>query len=327
MSLLQERKIEYINPFPFEAELGSVRHMPPHYHDGTLEILLVLKGSVKLISNHEHAVLTEGQFFSLDPRDIHSLSSDEDNMVLQFHLNIKDKAIAWNHAEYLMFACQSSLCQPHQREYMLMLKDLILSLSFMYLNRIVPAEATGQDPEIDGYERTLNNLLDILYKHFNWFNYSNTEEFDPEIHERMYSLYGYCVEHMQEKITIPMLAEYVHLSQNYLSQFMRKTSFESFSTMLQYVRCYEAEHLMLETNLSNADIAFNCGFSDAKYFYAAFTRWWEETPAVFRKKMKKLLDMPENVHKASHDEAAGIMERYILQWHLDKTTKSLSELF
>lgn len=327
MTLMQERKIEYIDKFPFEAELGRVTHIPPHYHNDTLEILLVIKGSIDLISNHEELTLTEGQFFSVDPRDIHAISSKEDNLLLQFHLNVKSPMVKWNHAEYLMFACQSSLCQPHQRQYMMAVKDLILALSFMYLNIIVPAKEQGTEPVIDGYDRALNELLDILYEHFNWFNCNNTEEFDPEIHERMYSLYTYCVEHMHEKITIPKLAEYVHLSQNYLSQFMRKTSFESFSNMLQFVRCYEAEHMMLESSLANADIAFKCGFSDAKYFYAAFTKWWPSTPAVFRRKMKQLLDTPENTKPATTEEAADIMEDYILQWHLDRTTKSIAQLF
>lgn len=331
------RKINYVSGIPVEASLCRIDRSLPHFHPHDLEIVCCLRGEIHLAAADQRAVLGPGQIHSIDYRDIHCLyAEDEDNLALIFHLDLTNIPYDWEQIRYVFFACESNHCYAYQRDAMNAVKDMILSFSYGYI--------TGSyTPEM--YAGPVEFFSFYLLQYFNWFNYENQDEYmNEDLYERFHRVLAYCIDHYDQKISISQLAATEHISKNYFSQFISNTVFRSFSTMIKYIRCYEAEHLLLTTDKPNAEIAFECGFSDPKYFYSAFRQLWGCTPSEHRARYEKyyqecLRHYESSLHakagdtgskkntgddlpgqqRLADDDAAAVLKEYIAAWHLEKT--------
>lgn len=313
---IRENIIHYKNDLPYAATLCRIAATRPHYHAKELEFVFCLEGEITLIAGHQRVVVKAGEIFSVDFRDIHYLKADADNLVLLFHLNLNALDMPWEFLKNIFFACESTHCQPYQQKAMDEVKDIILTLSCILYSRTeyhFPAESL---------RRTANRLLAILTRYFNWFNYNNQDEY---INQSNYSRYHraltYCNENYMNKISISQLAAREHVNVNYFSQFIRKTVFERFRDMLKYIRCYEAEQLLLKTDLPIAEISYRCGFSDPKYFYAAFKLWWKCTPTEHRNNYREYLQGAVPPTIIEREEAAQLIKEHLTQWMLEKTLR------
>ena len=180
--------------------------------------------------------------------------------------------------------------------------------------------------ETPGWQLTepLEELMDVLLQYFNWFNYENQDDYmNVELYERFHRVLAYCVDNYNQKITVSQLAAMENINRNYFSQFIGKTIFSSFSNMVNYIRCWHAEDLLLTTDMPNAEISYACGFSDPKYFYAAFKDLWGCTPSEHRQQYEEyyqecLRDPVNKKHETTLDDAgaASILKDFIIQWHL-----------
>ena len=326
-------EIVYPGGIPCEASLCRIDHVLPHSHPHDLEIVCCLKGEIHLNASDDSTVLEAGQLHSIDFRDIHYLYADEDNLALIFHLDLQNIPYDWEQIKNVFFACESQHCYAYQRDAMRAVKDMILSFSYALM--------TGkQDPAF--YEGPVEFFSFYLLQYFNWFNYENQDVYmNEDLYERFHRVLAYCIEHYNQKISISQLAASEHISRNYFSQFISQTIFKSFNTMIKYIRCYEAEYLLLCTDKPNAEIAFECGFSDPKYFYSAFRKLWGCTPGEHRTRYEsyyrdclKRLGLPESepvfgvrtiqgavpgAYHIPNTEAAGLVRDYMASWHLEKT--------
>ncbi|MCF0143610.1 MAG: helix-turn-helix transcriptional regulator [Firmicutes bacterium] len=317
---LRDYELKYKGAMPFQAELTKVTNIVPHRHHSELELVYCLDGTINLEAAEQKVTLTSGQVHSIDFNDIHCLWSDDDNTTLIFHLDLK-RLDRWESLEYILFACESLHLYPYQVKAMERVKDIVLSLAYIYFR--------GGAQYKDDYDRPVQELIDLLLQYFNWFNYENQDDhMNVELLDRFYRVLEYCNKNYKEKITVSQIAAQENINRNYFSQFIGKTVFSSFSNMVNYIRCWHAEDLLLTTDMPNAEISYACGFSDPKYFYAAFKDLWGCTPSEHRQQYEEyyqecLADPTNKDGEAiiSDSLAADMLERYILNWHLLKTFK------
>lgn len=310
---IKEAAIEYEDKLPYGARLCRISHARPHYHAKDLELVFCLEGAVELVAGHQKVRLQAGEVFSIDYRDIHYLSSDTENLTLIFHLDLTSLSEPWETLENIFFACESQHCYPYQQKAMEQVKDRLLSLSYVLFSKEI-SEVN------EAAARIVDELMECLCKYFNWYTYESQDEYvNPEAYQRFYRILAYCGEHYNEKVTVSQLAEIEHINENYFSQFLQKTVFMSFSSMLKFSRCYEAERLLLNTELPISEISYSCGFSDPKYFYAAFKEWWGRTPAEHRRRYRAYMEKPDSVEIIAAPEAAALIKQHITCWHLEKT--------
>lgn len=311
---ITEENINYIDGLPCEAKLYEITRTHPHSHPTDLELIYCLRGNVSLVAGHQHTVIGAGEIFSVDCRDIHYLYSHEENVTLLFHLDLTSLHIDWELLENAFFACESSHCRPYQQKALDNVKDIVLSLSYQLFKGDIPQARRKQ------MSAASDELIDVLMRYFNWFSYENFDEhLNMEQYDRFYRILSYCCENYPHKITISQLAEMEHINKTYVSQFIRKTVFESFSAMVRYVRCYEAERLLLNTSLPVSEISYACGFSDPKYFYSAFKQFWRCTPTEHRQKYARYMEQEPHAVCLLADESLQLTEDAITAWHLEKT--------
>ncbi|WOO39294.1 AraC family transcriptional regulator [Rubellicoccus peritrichatus] len=98
---------------------------------------------------------------------------------------------------------------------------------------------------------------------------------------------------IEENITIEEAAEHAGLKPSQFRNLFRKETGFSPIEYLTRIRIEKAKQLLIDTELSVTDVAFQLGFNTSQYFATSFRRVTGQTPRAFRKvrqeqSMKKL---------------------------------------
>ena len=94
---------------------------------------------------------------------------------------------------------------------------------------------------------------------------------------------SYVADHLAQPISIPEIAEVLHLNPQYMMRLFKK---EMGCSILQYItsrRISLAIRYLEETAIPVSDVSMLCGFDNDSYFSRIFKRFTGETPASYRK--------------------------------------------
>ncbi len=86
-----------------------------------------------------------------------------------------------------------------------------------------------------------------------------------------------------DNLSLEYVADKFNLSRSYLSKKFKTATGFGFKEYIINVRIQNACNLLLETNKSITDIAFECGFNDSNYFGDAFRKAKGISPHKYRK--------------------------------------------
>ena len=92
----------------------------------------------------------------------------------------------------------------------------------------------------------------------------------------------YIFEHYTENILLEDVAEKFHMSKSFLSKRFKTATGFGFKEYIINLRIQNASRLLLETDKSITDIAFECGFNDSNYFGDSFRRIKGVSPRKYR---------------------------------------------
>ena len=261
---------------PLSIGVYSVEKAPTKIHEkGVLEIIFCLKGSVKFSYAYEEFTLHAGEYISVD-KDAYYLYDGQDNMCVSLYFDLLQYEEKYPFIGNTLFVCEglaeTSLRFPtpeHER-----LKGMMIAL----LRFIREGGDETKVSEVTG------KIVDLFIKHFDIFFFHSGEKFGEkggEMLMRLHEINDYLHKHIKEKITVGDIAAQLNFTEGYMSEYMRKASV-GFRGMLSYIRANASESLLLNTDKTILEISEECGFSDVKYYYSAFKRWYNCTPKQFR---------------------------------------------
>lgn len=285
---LQTKKIQWIMGTPFGISVYQVDSLSTQFQEDVLEIIMCMEGSVTLSFGYDEFRLHAGEFIAMD-QDAYYLVDGKKCTCVSFFFRLcpyKERGIVPRSG---MFACgglrgvgntYDTAANYDKPEY-LELQSLLLGL--LDCLSAADQEKTEFQEQVncaaDRIMRWMVDYFDILYY------YVPKGKLSKQYIERHRELTDYMWEHRFETITLKELSNKFHLTESYLSEFFRKSNL-SFKRKTSYDKANASEKLLLLTNKSIAEIASICGFSDVKLYYAAFRRWYQCTPAEFRKMFK-----------------------------------------
>ena len=82
-------KTTYLDDFPINIRIASITEYPLHYHKD-VEFIYVLKGEVRSKCVCSHYLLKEGDIFTNNSREVHSLTATEnENIVAIFQISTR----------------------------------------------------------------------------------------------------------------------------------------------------------------------------------------------------------------------------------------------
>jgi len=133
------------------------------------------------------------------------------------------------------------------------------------------------------YVNLILNLVESFYK----------RQFATEIEKTSYIvttfqqlLKDFYKEGFADMPTVHYFAEKMHLSANYLGDVIKANTHKSAIQHVHDFVTQKAKELMVETNLSNTEIAFQLGFHYPNYFSKFFKKHTQMAPKEFREKNK-----------------------------------------
>lgn len=90
-----------------------------------------------------------------------------------------------------------------------------------------------------------------------------------------------------ETMTLVSVSEQLHISSNYLSAIIKKSSGETFISLLTKKRMEKAREYILLTPMKIQEIAGRCGYSDQHYFSYCFKKYYGKSPNKLREEAGK----------------------------------------
>jgi AraC family transcriptional regulator of arabinose operon len=100
----------------------------------------------------------------------------------------------------------------------------------------------------------------------------------------------YLFQHVNERVTVPMLAEMVSMSPSRLAHLFKQQMGDSLIQMLSKLRLRHAVRLLKYTTLSIGEISAETGFQSQFYFSRSFKQTYGVSPKDYRKQL-----VPESI--------------------------------
>ncbi len=94
---------------------------------------------------------------------------------------------------------------------------------------------------------------------------------------------------LHRKITLTEVADYLHLNPSYLSRLFKKTTGEGFVEYVTRIKMEQAKELLMSTNKTVEEIAYDLGFDSKSYFIKTFKKFYGVPPTEIRQVDKELL--------------------------------------
>lgn len=92
----------------------------------------------------------------------------------------------------------------------------------------------------------------------------------------------YIYDHYQERISTTKIAEYIHVSSNYLGKIFYSATGEHLTDFINRVRIEKAKVLLAESKKPIGEIADMVGIGDQRYFAKLFKKYCGATPKEYR---------------------------------------------
>ena len=306
--LAKQIQPDYDGKLPVVITIYKTSCQIPHYHKNTFEMIMCLKGSATIYSMHKKHVLYPGDIIQTDMYDMHTVSSDTDNLIVSFHFDLNHPLFAGKGYNLLYYICSSDETDPKHILDINRIRLLLLALLSCYINN-------RNDNRINDFAV---KILAIIRQRFQYYNHINVDEtmYPPEMMDRFERIMAFMLEHYSKKITMHDICTNEHISYNYLSSFFKESSLKTFRNFLHEIRVYHSEHLLLcNPDIPVPEIGYMVGFSDPKFFYREFKKKHGHTPHQHRIWYRKYNEMVE---------ADTILD---VNKHIDEVEDCITDLF
>lgn len=258
---------------------------PLHFHD-EFEIIYISKSNGKLYIGNTITNFSEGELFLIAPGIPHCFYNK------QYFLETSKKG----YATVIQFKLDS------------IGKSFFESKDAYSLNELLKSSESGirfNNPpkklirlllginKIHGLKR-LYKLLMILDELINCSDYNllTNGNLDQKTcladSDRIKGVIQYVAENFKEDISLEEAASLAHMQKAAFCRFFKRKTKKKFMEFVNETRMAHAKKLILETDKSILEIAYESGYESASYFYRLFSNYYNTTPLLYRKNTRKI---------------------------------------
>ena len=304
-------EVAFVEGTPVGIRASEIRDYPPHWHDQILEVVFVLRGRINLITSFENFAVEAGEFVLINQGEIHHIHGDGDNTVISLYIDLRSFEQYYENIGYIYFSWETFNPGNQQIQDSFRLKKLFLVL-MLELGR-------KRDGCADTVNRMIRKIVDLLIYRFDIAHYYNDRNIPREQLHKYHDIVRYLEENYAEKITMEDLAKEEYMGKNYVSQFWKRITEMNFTEFINSRRAEMAERLLLTTDLSMQDVSERCGFSDPKYFYKSFKKWYRCTPSEHRKKYREHYEkLGSSFRDMEIGDLTGGLEKLLTEYYIEE---------
>lgn len=251
-----------------------------HWHE-ELQFCIVTKGNINFNVDGDSIILSEGEGIFINARQLHQAKNYKGNdcsyICLAFHSDfISSFTGSIINIKYIQPYIDNS-----RINYCILKNDI--EWKSIILNNILKIYEEYNKKEM-GFELQIFILLievwNILIKSY-FVSFPNDNARNNSVHIK--KIISYICDHYMEKIELNDLAKEVNLSKSTCCrEFKKYMSCTIFEYIINY-RLVVSSNLLITTNDSISDIAYQCGFGSTSYFIEKFKMKTGVSPSVYRK--------------------------------------------
>lgn len=254
--------------------LVNMLYRTPHLHRD-FEFGYVLENEVSVVTHGQTLHLKAGDFWMINPFQIHELKSDTSALCLtiqvptsffsSYYPDIKSLEFRENVLSNEIYPIIGNSIGPS-----------FIKMALYYFNK-------PQFYELNCASLLNNCLFDLLS--ISKYRFIDEKEYATSKNKalRMRSILKFIDKNYMQKLLLSDIANQENRSLYYLSHLFKDFMGISFQSYLLKIRCEKARQLLLLTPYSLLDISISCGFSDPKYFNKGFLQQFGYTPKEYRK--------------------------------------------
>ena len=137
----------------------------------------------------------------------------------------------------------------------------------------------------DGSDLIINNLsFNLILSILRLYEHNMSEKpKDVSRNDEIERLIKYINSNFGQKLSLSYLANYIHLSREYLSRYFKQYTGKNISEYLLEIRMEHAKELLSESNYTIEDISLYCGYPTLSNFQRAFKSYVGFSPSNYRK--------------------------------------------
>lgn len=282
-----------VNKFLKMGNLISIRahtrfiDFPEHKH-GYVEIMYVLKGSVTHIINGEEITLYKGDLLFLNCYASHGIRAcKKDDIAVNFIIKpmfFDDALSMLDKNNYITNFIIDTLRNDTTRGQFLLFKtDGILPIENV-LENLIYSIITNKSLDEMNINKKLIGVLFMYLSDYTFILEKNSKVNNDEVLSRVIENY---IETEYRTAKLSDISELLNISIFQVSRLIKLKFGQTFKEMLQNKRFSVAEKLLIETDLSIADIINNIGYENNSYFHRRFKEIFSLSPDQYRKIYKK----------------------------------------
>ena len=261
--------------------LVSINHCPVHWHDSSIELIAVVSGSIRVKDGFEGHHLYEGDVIVINRDDLHAIySTDEKNLIIILDIDIKYFEARYSSIKDTIIVCDSN---TDKDKFSKQLRLIFLSTLNLY-HHFFHNEITTDD-EIENLGLNLLELLISNFRHLRIYEDRFISLGSDDLHAKtLGGIMDFIYRNFTNNISLDDISTEMNFSKFYVSHMIKNMSGLTFKEYIYMLRIEDSEKLLLTSRKSIAEIAYEYGFSDVKYYNKHFTRWYHVTPGIHRKK-------------------------------------------
>lgn len=314
IAMIEKETINFIEGTAIALSMYSAREYVSHYHADCLEIIFVLDGEADLLSSYDFFHLKKGDFTVINESDVHCIQNGRDNLIASLYIDLNEFSHQHEYVKYLYFMCESFNVNSMQEKHCPEMRRLITN---------VILEIIKGDSDTERINRLVQRLMALLIGKFDMVFYHNGREIPENQLQRYYRIIKEVEERYGEKLELEDLAQREYIGTTYISQFWKKMTNMNFTEYLNSRRIEKAERMLLSTGKSINEISLNCGFSDPKYIYKNFKKWYGQTPSQHKKKYEGYKAKGNRIITYGYDEILDKFGRTLAYVNLDEEDTKL----
>ena len=273
--------MEYLSDMPTDFKIYKVRRdncsgsQPTHAHP-YYEIFYLLNGDCTIFVDHNIYKLNKGDLVVVPAGELHKSTYPQMGSSERYVVCFKKGNLKWLNEllgdDFVKQSLTSGVISipEKRRDYV---EALMNKMNF---------ENDGQDILSPAFIRTgLVELILFIIRCQRYEQYV-IKEIDVD-NQLMQEIATYIYENYDKKLSLDDMSNRFHISRSYLSKKFKAVTGFGIKEYIVNVRIKNACRLLLETNKSITDIAFECGFNDSNYFGDAFRHVKGISPNKYRK--------------------------------------------
>lgn len=239
------------------------KYFPPHVHD-YFELEIISDGFVSHTYNDQTYDAPAGHAYLLTYNDIHSLKAVNSTRIIniRFTENFIDPQLA----SFLLTPAVSCICNLNTDE----LRELMGSVDILM-------QEQSARPGLYSI-RAKSIISDIIIRLLRKSSDSSVRL--PS--DNVLRASNIIIKKFRTDITLASLSAELNLSPDHLGKLLKKNMGLSFNEFLNMLRIRHACRLLINSDLSVKEIAFDCGYNSVEYFMRCFKSINSQTPMEYK---------------------------------------------